>query len=176
MVRILRREFVVQHFVLLPVISDEHPLDLRKLVDEPSQFPPFVIFSTSEKPVVRGAPVGQEERTFRVEVSSEETCESGRRVPCPRREIDDGGSRMVADEALEEHGHSRCCCSCLFNDNERVPGGDEWLRERGLEDRVIDIRDDAELCSWIDNEDGCFRLLLTGADRDRVPPGGKIHG
>ncbi len=143
---------------------------MRELGREALQVVPLVLHATAEPPVDGGAPVGEEDRSRRVEVPGQEPGERRRDVPRPRGEVEDGCALVLQAEALVEHGHAGGGRARVLVEHERVPRGEERPGERGDHDGVVDVAEDPGAHVVAHDEDGRLDGLGSlGPDADGVP-------
>ncbi len=90
---VLARERRVDLVVVLSVVADQQPLDVRELHREPAQVRELVRLAAAEPAVVRRTPVGQQHRAGREEVAAQEADERRRDVPRAGRQVDHGRAR-----------------------------------------------------------------------------------
>ncbi len=65
---VLPRELRVDLLVVLAVVAEEQPADVRELAGEPPELPALVLAAVAEEPVGGRTPVGEQERAGRVEI------------------------------------------------------------------------------------------------------------
>ena len=68
-VGMLPDEFPVDRLIVLPIVTDEQPLDLRKLPREAFQTAALVLTTAAEPAIRRGSPIGQQQSTCRIQIA-----------------------------------------------------------------------------------------------------------
>ena len=143
---------------------------MRKHDEEVAQLRHFVLFAGAEEAGWRGAPVGEKQRAVGKAVFEDELAEGGRRVPCARRQVEDGGAGL--DDRLVELGDSRHGLSGVGVQHERVPEREHRAGEPGDHDRVVDVGDDSSAHAGVDDDDRrLHRIARGGGDRRAVASG-----
>src|SRR5688500_19261388 len=68
-VGMLLHELAIDRLVVLPVVADQQPLDLRELAGQALKAAALVLATAAEPALGRRTPVGQQERTGRIQVA-----------------------------------------------------------------------------------------------------------
>ena len=81
-VGMLRHEVAIDRLIVLPVVTDQQPLDLRELARQALQTAALVLATTAEPPI-RWPPVGQQQSTGRIQVAGQKRVKVGATFHAP---------------------------------------------------------------------------------------------
>ena len=115
-------------------------------------------------------PVREQQRPEGIAVLLQEAVQVRCGVPGPCRDVDDGCARVLIEQLAVHRRHPRHDVARALGAHEGVPGGDEGAGQRGADDRVVDVADDAERLVATDDLHGCLNVLGVGRADPHVVP------